>query len=167
MRFSRRRTYAEDDDEDEEGVGHGEDGGGDRRDHLAQLLDAAEEPDDPQGPHQPHQPGWDGGEHHVQYGHGHDEDVQPVLRRRQWRVRCSVSEQYGNSFADHPLARCAGIEGNSLTSSSPFSIPTPAFPALSLHSSHLFPSSLYHPEMRHLKIYVHKHLTACEFKSNP
>jgi hypothetical protein len=75
----RHPTYAEDDDENEEGVGHGEDGGGDRRDHLAQLLDAAEEPDDPQGPHQPHQPGRDGSEQHVHHRHGHDEQVQPVL----------------------------------------------------------------------------------------
>ena len=96
------RTYAQDDDEDEEGVGHGEDGGGDRRDHLAQLLDAAEEPDDPQGPHQPHQPGRDGGKHHVQYGHGHDEDVQPVLRRQRRRGgRVFVHIRYIFLYAIH------------------------------------------------------------------
>jgi hypothetical protein len=83
----RRRTDAEHDDEDDEGVGHGEDGGGDGRDHLAQLLDAAEEPDDPQGAHEAHQPGRDGGEQHVEDGHANDEEIEPVLQRREDRQR--------------------------------------------------------------------------------
>ena len=81
--FQRKgRTDAEHDDENDEGVEHGEDGGGDRRDHLAQLRYAAKEPDDAEGTHEPHEPGGDCVVGKVEDGHADDKDVQPVLRAR-------------------------------------------------------------------------------------
>ena len=76
-------TYAEHDDENDEGVHHGEDGGGDGGDHLSQLLDAPEEPDDPQRPHEANEPRRDGREDQIYHGHTDDENIQPVLPRKQ------------------------------------------------------------------------------------
>ncbi len=72
------RTYAGDDDHDEEGVGHGDDGGDAGRDHLLERLDAAEEPDHAEGPH--HAEDGDGQVDRAQsrQGENHDDEVHDV-----------------------------------------------------------------------------------------
>jgi hypothetical protein len=51
LRVSRAEglTYGGEDDHHEEGVEHGDDGGGERREHAAQLAQLAEEADDAEG----------------------------------------------------------------------------------------------------------------------
>ncbi len=49
-------TYAQYDEQDDEGIKHWEKRGGDRRDHFCQHADSAKEPDHPESPHQSDQP---------------------------------------------------------------------------------------------------------------
>ena len=78
QRSVRGRTYAGDDDHDEEGVGHGDEGGHAGDDHLAELLHPPEEADHAEDAHHPQDrhgqvDGAEGGE-----GESDDDEVEEV-----------------------------------------------------------------------------------------
>jgi hypothetical protein len=71
-------TYAEDDDENHEGVHHREEGRRDGGEHLGELLHTTKEPHDAEGPQQPDQPVWEIEGPVVDEGQGDESEIQQV-----------------------------------------------------------------------------------------